>query len=195
MWGFHLGEWCMEGYLPQDGRNIYFIASNNIWGNFIVLRTLFCHLGEIVTVFKWKTTGYIFFNCATKSYKLSGLKKCQFICLQFGRPKVWAWCDCVLCSGSQEVKSKCELGWIPIWSPESSSMLSWLLEECLYLWMFNRGPWFHPDYWLGLALSFEAALNFCHMTFSILKGSTGKSLISVLSDSKKGHFPFKDLPN
>lgn len=73
MWGFHLGEWCTEGYLPQNGRNIYFIAANNIWGNFVVLRTLFCHLGEIVIVFKWKKRQGIFLNCITKSYKLSGL--------------------------------------------------------------------------------------------------------------------------
>lgn len=63
MWAFRLGEWCAEGYLPQNGRTIYFTAPNNTGENFIVLRTLFCHLGKIVTVFKWKKTGYIFKLC------------------------------------------------------------------------------------------------------------------------------------
>lgn len=66
MWSFHLEEWCMEemgdfGWRStlQNGRNIYLIASNNIWGNFISKcweqLILSCHLGEIVIYFfKWK---------------------------------------------------------------------------------------------------------------------------------------------
>lgn len=183
----------MEGSLPQNGRNIYFIAPNNTWGNFIVLRTLFCHLGKVGTVFKWKKTGYIFY-CVMKSYKLSGLENASlFVCSSAGQKSEHG----VTGFSAQGLRRwNQSVSWAEF-PPGPQGPLSrphgcW--KNAVICGRIT-GPWLRPDYWLGFSLSFEAAHKLCHMTFSIFKGSTGKSLIPILSDSQKGDVPFKDLPN